>query len=261
MLMEPSKMFIDLNCDMAESFGVYRLGNDEAIMPLISSANIACGFHAGDPHVMHRTMELAAKHGVGVGAHPGYPDLAGFGRRTLQMTPQEVYEICVYQVGAFLAMARATGAVVTHIKAHGSLYNMAARDRKMAEALARATKTVDSSLVFMGLSGSVMVEAAEELGLKTVSEVFADRGYQADGSLVPRSHPQALHHSVDNMVAQVLQMIRKGTVTAITGEEVPLRAETICLHGDGQHAVEFAGAIREALGKAGVEIRGLRGGR
>jgi UPF0271 protein len=252
-------MRVDLNCDMGESFGVYTLGNDAAIMPHISSANIACGFHAGDPHVMYRTIELARKHGVSVGAHPSYPDLAGFGRRALGLTPQEVYEVAVYQIGAFQAMARALGAEVTHVKAHGAIYNVAAKDRLIALALAKATKAVDSNLAFVGLAGSVMIEAAEEVGLRAVNEVFADRGYLADGSLVPRSHPRALHHNVDEAVAQVMQMVTEGTVTAITGERVALRAQSICLHGDGAHAVEFAVAIRKALDDAQVVVRGLRG--
>lgn len=251
---------IDLNCDMAESFGVYSLGNDAAIMPLISSANIACGFHAGDPHVMFRTMALARENGVGVGAHPGYPDILGFGRRTMALTPREIYEITAYQIGAFLGVAKAMGAVTTHVKIHGAMYNDAAKNRALADALAQATRDVDSNLVFVGLAGSCMIEAAQACGLRTASEVFADRGYQSDGSLVPRSHPQALHLDTQVAVGQVLQMVEQGTVTAITGETVPVRADTVCLHGDGAHAVDFAAAIRRELASRHIAILGFERG-
>ena len=251
---------IDLNCDMAESFGVYTLGNDLAIMPLISSANIACGFHAGDPHVMFRSISWARDHGVGVGAHPGYPDMLGFGRRSMGLTPREVYEVTAYQIGAFLGVAKAMGATPTHVKIHGAMYNDAARNPVLADALAQATRDVDNSLVFVGLAGSCMITAASAHGLKTASEVFADRGYQADGTLVPRSHPQALHLETDVAVKQVLQMVERGTVTAITGEEVAVRADSVCLHGDGAHAVVFAGAIRQALADRNISVLGFRRG-
>lgn len=248
---------VDLNCDMAESFGVYNLGSDAAIMPLISSANIACGFHAGDPHVMSRTLRLAREHGVGVGAHPGYPDMLGFGRRSMVLSPREVYEVTAYQIGAFLALAKVAGATPTHVKIHGAMYNDAAKKRAFADALAQATRDVDSRLVFVGLSGSVMIDAATDCGLRVAHEVFADRGYQADGTLVPRTHPQALHTNTEVAVAQVLQMVEQGTVTAITGESVKVQADSICLHGDGVHAVEFAEAIRSALSARGVAVRGF----
>lgn len=253
------KMQVDLNCDMAESFGVYSIGNDEAIMAHITSANIACGFHAGDPTVMRKTISLAKQLGVGVGAHPGYPDLGGFGRRSMSLTPEEVYDICVYQIGAFLGVARSQQARVTHFKAHGSLYNAAALDLKLALAMARAVRTVDNSLVFVGLAGSKMIEAAETEGLHVAHEVFADRAYQADGNLVPRSHPQAVHKCTDVAVAQVLSMLTTGTVTSLTGERVAIKADSICLHGDGEHAVEFAQAINKALTDKGIEITGLKG--
>lgn len=252
-----SRLWVDLNCDMGESFGIYKLGNDGAIMPHISSANVACGFHAGDATVMRTTINIAKEHGVGVGAHPGYPDLPGFGRRPMSLTPQEVYDICVYQVGAFLGMAHAANACPTHFKAHGSLYNAAAVDPKLAEALAKAVRAVDSGLVFVGLAGSKMIEAALNEGLAVANEVFADRAYQADGNLVPRSHPQAVHKSLDQAVKQVLSMVTKGTVTALTGEEVPIKADSICIHGDGAHAVEFAQSIRTALTTEGIVIRGF----
>lgn len=245
---------------MAESFGVYRIGNDEGLMPLISSANIACGFHAGDPTVMRNCIALAKYHGVKVGAHPGYPDLTGFGRRSMALTPDEVYDITVYQLGAFLAVARSLDAEATHVKAHGALYNTAAVDVKVADALARAVKAVDSSLVLVGLSGSRMIEAGENLGLRVAHEVFADRAYQADGTLVPRSQPGAVHKSTQQALSQVVEMLTTGTVSAIGGEKVPITADTICLHGDGSHAVEFAVAIRQALEAANVDIRPLKRG-
>ena len=252
------KVQVDLNCDMGESFGVYSIGNDEAIMAHITSANIACGFHAGDPTVMRNTIALAKQFGVGVGAHPGYPDLAGFGRRPMSLTPEEVYDMCVYQIGAFLGVAHSQQAHVTHFKAHGSLYNAAAVDIKLASAMARAVRAVDSSLVFMGLAGSKMIEAGEAEGLQVAHEVFADRAYLADGNLVPRKHPQAVHQCTDVAVAQVLSMLTTGTVTALTGERVSIKADSICLHGDGAHAVEFAQAINRALTDKGIEITGVK---
>lgn len=249
--------YVDLNCDMAESFGLYNLGSDALIMPLISSANIACGFHAGDPHVMNRTLKLALDHGVGVGAHPGFPDLLGFGRRAMGLTPREVYEVTVYQIGAFLGMSRAVGARPTHVKVHGAMYNVAAGNRPYADALAAAVRDVDPGLVFVALAGSAMVTAGQEMGLVVAEEVFADRGYQADGSLVPRTHPRALLTDTAEAVNQVLSMVLKGTVTAITGESVALKADSICLHGDGSHAVEFAQAVRSALQGAGITVRGF----
>ena len=249
---------VDLNCDMGEGFGSYHLGDDAAIMPLVTSANIACGFHAGDPHVMRRTLRLTKQYGVGAGAHPGYPDLLGFGRRAMTLTPEEIYDVTLYQIGALWALARAEGIELTHVKIHGAMYNTAAKNAPQAEALAKAVRAVDKDLVFVGLAGSLMISAAEEAGLKAVHEVFADRGYMPDGSLVPRSHPQALHTNVDVAVKQVLQMVKTGTVTAITGETVPIQADSICLHGDGSHAVEFARAVRQALTQEAVEIRGFK---
>ena len=192
------------------------------------------------------------------GAHPGYPDLVGFGRRPMSLTPEEVYDICVYQIGAFLGVAHAQQAHVTHFKAHGSLYNAASVDIKLASAMARAVRAVDNSLVFVGLAGSKMIEAGETEGLQVAHEVFADRAYLADGNLVPRSHPQAVHKCTDVAVAQVLSMLTTGTVTALTGEKVAIKADSICLHGDGTHAVEFAEAINRALTDKGIEITGFK---
>jgi len=244
---------------MGESFGTYVLGNDSAIMPFITSANVACGFHAGDPTVMRKTISVAKEHGVGVGVHPGYQDLVGFGRRAMSITPEEAYDVCVYQIGAFLGVARALNVQATHFKAHGALYNAAAVDIKLATAMARAVRNVDSSLVFVGLAGSKMIEAAVNEGLTVAHEVFADRAYQPDGTLVPRSHPQAVHTSTEQALNQVLEMVTLGTVTTLSGEKVKIQADSICLHGDGAHAVEFAKVINTALTQRGIEIRGFSG--
>ncbi|MBB6054993.1 LamB/YcsF family protein [Tolumonas osonensis] len=246
---------VDLNCDMGESFGVYQLGSDMQIMPLVSSANIACGFHAGDPSVMRKTLETAVSQNVAVGAHPGLPDLVGFGRRNMQISAQEAYDMVVYQVGALLGFARTTGIALHHVKPHGALYNMAAKDKALACAIARAVKDIDPLLVLYGLAGSELIRAGKEVGLKVASEVFADRTYQADGSLTPRTQPNALLQSDDEAVQQVLTMVTEKRVKAVTGEWVSLDADTICIHGDGVHAFSFATKVREALLQAGVEIK------
>ncbi len=248
---------VDLNCDMGESFGVYQLGSDMQIMPLVSSANIACGFHAGDPSVMRKTLETAVSQNVAVGAHPGLPDLVGFGRRNMQISAQEAYDMVVYQVGALLGFARTTGIALHHVKPHGALYNMAAKDKALACAIARAVKDIDPSLVLYGLAGSELIRAGKEVGLKVASEVFADRTYQADGSLTPRTQPNALLQSDDEAVQQVLTMVTEKRVKAFTGEWVSLDADTICIHGDGVHAFSFATKVREALLQAGVEIKAM----
>lgn len=248
---------VDLNCDMGESFGAYQMGTDLQIMPLVSSANIACGFHAGDPGVMHKTLAAAVAQGVAIGAHPGLPDLVGFGRRTMQITPQEAYDIVVYQVGALAGFAKAAGVNLHHVKPHGALYNMAAKERALADAIARAVRDIDASLVLYGLAGSELIRAGEAAGLKIASEVFADRSYQADGSLTPRSQPNALLESDEEAVQQVLTMVTEKRVKAVTGEWVALEADTICIHGDGAHALSFAYKVKEALQQAGVEIKSV----
>lgn len=248
---------VDLNCDMGESFGAYQMGTDLQIMPLVSSANIACGFHAGDPGVMHKTLAAAVAQGVAIGAHPGLPDLVGFGRRTMQITPQEAYDMVVYQVGALAGFAKAAGVSLHHVKPHGALYNMAAKDRELADAIARAVRDIDVSLVLYGLAGSELIRAGEAAGLKVASEVFADRSYQADGSLTPRSQPNALLESDEEAVQQVLTMVTEKRVKAVTGEWVALEADTICIHGDGAHALSFANKVKAALQQAGVEIKSV----
>jgi UPF0271 protein len=238
---------IDINCDMGEAFGAWAMGNDNALMKLISSANIACGFHAGDATTMRKTAQMAIEYNVAVGAHPAFPDLQGFGRRNMQLSPQEVYDICIYQIGAMFGTVRALGGKLHHVKPHGALYNMAAKDAALAKAIAEASKAIDSGLIFYGLSGSHLISEAEKIGLKTASEVFADRTYQNDGSLTPRTQSNALIESTQEAVNQVIMMIEKQCVISTDGKEIPLKADTICIHGDGNHAVKFAEELKNAL--------------
>ncbi|PWK15812.1 LamB/YcsF family protein [Tumebacillus permanentifrigoris] len=238
---------VDLNCDMGESYGVYRIGQDEQVLDIVTSANIACGFHAGDPATMRRTVHLALERGVAIGAHPGLPDLVGFGRRQFEITPREAYDMTIYQIGSLDAFARASGVQLQHVKPHGALYNMAAVNRKLAEAIAEAVYDLDGRMMLFGLASSELVKAGERIGLVTAHEVFADRTYQADGTLTPRNHAQALITDPEQSVHQVLRLITEGRVRSLTGEDVSLQADTICLHGDGAHALAFAQRIREAL--------------
>lgn len=249
---------VDLNCDCGESFGAWRMGADEALFPHVTSANIACGFHAGDPATMLRTLLEARRNGVAIGAHPGLPDLVGFGRREMKVSGDEVYAMVLYQVAALAGMADALGAGLTHVKPHGALYNMAAADGRLADAVARAVADVDPALVLVGLAGSELLHAAEAHGLGAASEVFADRNYMPDGSLVPRSRPDAMLTDEAQAITRVVRMVTQGKVQAIDGTDVPVRADTICIHGDGPHAVPFARGLRAALEAAGVEVRGLR---
>ena len=246
---------VDINCDVGESFGPWRMGNDAALMQYITSANIACGFHAGDPLVMRKTVRLALKYHIAIGAHPGFPDLQGFGRRGMSMTPEEVFAMVLYQIGALEAIARAEGGTLHHVKPHGALYNMAAKDAGLADAIARAVQQAGTGLVLYGLSGSALIQAGEAIGLRTASEVFADRTYQDDGSLTPRSNPGALIEDTSKAVAQAMQMVRKQTVASTNGKTVALASQTICLHGDGAHAVEFAIAVNKALKEAGIVLK------
>lgn len=248
-------MIIDLNCDMGEGFGPWPMGNDADLMQYITSANIACGFHAGDPAIMRRTVRLALKYHVAIGAHPGFPDLQGFGRREIHMSPGDVFVMTLYQIGALQAIARAEGGALHHVKPHGALYNMAAQDKKLADAIARATQQAGTDLVLYGLSGSALIEAGKAIGLRTASEVFADRSYQDDGSLTPRSQPDALIEDTGKAVGQAMQMVRQQSVASINGKLISLTSETICLHGDGAHAVEFASAIQAAFREKGIEMK------
>ena len=250
---------VDLNCDMGESFGSWRMGNDAAVLPYVTSANIACGFHAGDPSTMARTVGDAARHGVAIGAHPGLPDLAGFGRREMRVTPDEVYAMVLYQVGALGGIARSLGAPLTHVKPHGALYNMAAADRALADAIARAVWDFEEALLLVGLAGSELLRAGKAQGLATASEVFADRHYLPDGSLVPRSRPDAMVTDEAQAIARVVRMVTAGRVTAVDGSEIDVSADTICIHGDGPHAVAFARGLRAALEAEGVMVRAPHG--
>lgn len=248
---------IDLNCDIGEHDSEEGGQREAAILPHVSSANVACGLHAGDAHVMRRTMQAAAELGLAVGAHPSLADRAGFGRRELPVGAEAVYELTLYQVGASAALAQAVGARLNHVKPHGALYNMAARDRVLADAIAHAVRDFDAGLVLFGLSGSQLIAAAQALGLKHASEVFADRRYQPDGSLTPRTETGALIHDVEEAARQVLDMIEHGFVRARDGSEVRVRAETVCIHGDAAGAPEFARHLAGMLAQAGVDMRAV----
>ncbi len=245
---------IDLNCDMGESFGAYQMGHDEAVLDHVTSANVACGFHAGDPRTMHHTVSMALARGVVVGAHPGFPDLQGFGRRAMGLSAAEVYDVVLYQIGALSGFVQAQGARLGFVKAHGALYNLAAKDASLAEAIARATRDFDRDLAFYGLAGSELVRAGERLGLRTVSEVFGDRTYQDDGSLTPRSRPDAMIVDVERSAAQVRRMVLEGRVRSVNGVDVAVRADTLCVHGDQPGALDFARRIRAELAQAGVDV-------
>jgi UPF0271 protein len=238
---------IDLNCDMGESFGAWKMGRDAELMDFVSSVNVACGFHAGDASVIRKTVETAIAKGVAVGAHPSFPDLQGFGRREMKMSAREVFDIVLYQVAAVKGICAAFGGKLHHVKPHGALYNQAAKDEKLARAIAEATKAIDENLVLYGLSNSFLIDEAKKINLKTASEVFADRTYQSDGSLTARTEPNALITNAEQAAAQVLQMISQGSVTGTNGETIFIRAETVCIHGDGAHALEFARTIKRKL--------------
>ena len=249
---------VDLNCDIGESFGAWTLGADADVLSHVTSANIACGFHAGDPATMRKTVDLALDRGVAVGAHPGLPDLVGFGRRVIEVTADEAYEMVVYQVGALAAFAAARGARLAHVKPHGALYNMAATRAPLADAIARAVRDVDRALMLFGLAGSRLIAAARSAGIVAVEEAFADRRYAANGTLVSRSEPGAVIDDTDLAVRQAVRMVREGKVTAIDGSEVRVHADTICIHGDTPGAAEHARALRAALSDAGIEVAAPR---
>lgn len=248
---------IDINCDMGESFGAYRLGSDEAILPFVTSVNIACGFHAGDPSVMKRTVAAALERGAAIGAHPGLPDLAGFGRRNLDITPEEAYDMVVYQVGALYGFVTAAGGKMQHVKPHGALYNMAASNYALAEAIARAVRDMNPELVLFGLSGSELVKAGQAVGLRCAHEVFADRTYQANGSLTPRRESNALITDTEEAVQQVIRMVKAGVVRAVQGVDVAIQADTVCIHGDGTHALAFAQSLRQRLSAEGIVVQSV----
>ncbi|MDP4146294.1 MAG: 5-oxoprolinase subunit PxpA [Bacillota bacterium] len=249
---------IDLNCDMGESFGIYKVGDDEKVLDYISSANIACGFHAGDPSVMNKTVSLALSKGVAVGAHIGFMDLVGFGRRNMNISPKEAFEITIYQIGALYGFIKAEGGNLSHVKPHGALYNLAAKDKNLALAIAEAVYKIDNELILYGLSGSELIKAGEEVGLRVANEVFADRTYSDDGCLTPRTHKDALIKEGTIAVQQVIKMIKEGIVISTNGNQVNIKAETLCIHGDGSHALEFVKKVRKEIELNGIEVSAMR---
>jgi UPF0271 protein len=251
-------MRIDLNSDLGESFGAWAMGQDEALMDSITSANVACGFHAGDPGVMRQTLALAKDKGVAVGAHPGFPDLVGFGRREMKATPAEVHDLVLYQVAALAGMAAAQGLGLQHVKAHGALYNMACKERSLADAIARAVAAFDRSLILFGLPNSELVRAGAAAGLTVAAEVFADRAYERDGSLTSRNKPGSVIHDEDAVVERAVRMVKRRDVVAVDGSVIALQADTICLHGDTPGAAALARVVRRGLESAGVVIAALR---
>lgn len=248
-------MRADLNADLGESFGAYKIGADDQIIPLVTSVNIACGWHAGDPLVMKKSVALAKEYGAAIGAHPGFPDLMGFGRRNMTVSPAEVKVYIQYQVGALYAFCRAAGVRLHHVKPHGAMYNMAGADINLARAVAEAVAEIDDSLILLALSGSEMIRAAEEIGLPCANEVFADRNYEEDGSLRSRSKPDAVIYDEEECIARVLRMVTEGKLKAVTGRDIDIRADSICVHGDGPKALAFAERIRDTLSKNGIELR------
>lgn len=249
---------VDVNCDMGESFGPYQLGNDAAILDFVSSANIACGFHAGDPATMRKTVKLAMEKGIAIGAHPGLPDLVGFGRRNMDISAQEAYDMVVYQIGALQAFVQAEGGVMQHVKPHGALYNMAATQTPLAEAIAEAVYQVNPELILFGLAGSELTRAGDKIGLRTAHEVFADRTYQQDGTLTPRTQPNALITDQAQSLSQVVRMVKEGLVRSQQGVDVAIQADTVCIHGDGPHALDFARSIHHTLEAAGISVCAFR---
>lgn len=248
---------VDLNSDLGESFGSYKLGMDEQVIKHVTSANIACGWHAGDPSVMDSTIKIAKREGTAIGAHPGFPDLMGFGRRNMAIAPEEIKLYVQYQLGALLAFAKANGTRIQHLKAHGALYNTAAQDYKLARALAEAVYQVDKDIIFVGLANSQMIKAGQEIGLKVANEVFADRAYNADGTLVSRKLEGAVIHDAELAISRVIRMVKEGKVRTMDGKDIEIKAETICVHGDNPEAVEFTQKIRAKLHEEDVEVTAI----
>ena len=243
-------MKIDLNCDIGESFGQYKLGDDESVMPFITSANIACGFHAGDPLVMQKTIRLAKKYGAAIGAHPGWPDLQGFGRREMNLSAEETEAFVLYQIGALAAFAKSEGAELRHVKPHGALYNQAAKDRALADSIVRAVKNFDRNLILVGLAGSALVASGLDLGLRVANEAFPDRRYNSDGTLASRKQPNAILESPDEVAAHAISLAKEGI--DFSGKRV--KVDTLCLHGDNIHAAENAKLVRVALEKENIQV-------
>ena len=245
---------IDLNCDMGESYGAWKMGADAEVMPYITSANIACGFHGGDPATIRKTVRLAVDCGVAVGAHPSLPDLMGFGRRVMRISPQDMYDLVVYQAGAVEAFARAAGAKLHHVKCHGALYNMAVNDEGLSDAMVRAVKDMGSGVILYVLSGSKTLETGKKAGIRVVGEVFADRGYSDDGTLAPRDRPGGMIEDAAASAKQALAMIEEGYVTSLGGKRVTVAADTMCLHGDQPGAVAFAQNLRKVFSERGITV-------
>ncbi len=248
---------VDLNCDLGESFGAYTIGMDEKVIPLISSCNIACGFHASDPLVMRKTIRMAKEAGIGIGAHPGFPDMMGFGRRNMTVSPDEAGAYITYQLGALYAFARSAGVRIQHVKPHGAFYNMAGKDYKLALAIAKAVQAFDPELILLGLSGSEAVKAARDIGLPAAREVFADRAYMPDGSLMPRTMEGAVIHDEEEAIRRVVRMVKEHKVTAGDGTDIEIVPDSICVHGDNEKALTFVTKIRAALEAESVEIAPL----
>lgn len=246
---------VDLNSDLGESFGRYTLGLDEQVIPLVTSVNVACGMHAGDPVVMRRTVKPAAEAGIAVGAHPGYPDLQGFGRRNMALSPDEGYAYVLYQVGALAAFCRAEGVKLAHVKPHGQLYNRAAVDAPFAQAIAQAVADFNPDITLVALAGGELARAGKAAGLHVAQEFFADRNYTDEGTLVSRTQDNATITDEEFAVARVVRVIQEGSIESITGKTIDIAADTICVHGDNAHALEFARDIRRALTEAGIEMR------
>lgn len=246
---------IDLNCDLGESFGRYTLGMDEEIIPYISSANIACGYHASDPVIMEKTVHMAKENGVHVGAHTGFPDLLGFGRRNMILTPKEAKTYTMYQIGALEGFCRAAGVSLHHVKPHGAFYNMAAKDFDLALAICEAIAAIDSNIILLGLSNSQMEKAAKTVGITFKNEVFADRAYDDDATLVARGKPGAMIENEELAITRVTQMIKKGSITSINGKEIDIKADSVCVHGDGVNALAFVKRIRQTLKEEGIEVK------
>ncbi|MCU0428031.1 MAG: LamB/YcsF family protein [Candidatus Kapabacteria bacterium] len=251
------KRCIDLNCDVGESYGAYTIGNDDVLLKLASSVNIACGFHGGDAAVMRRTVELAVANNVAIGAHPGLPDLAGFGRRVMQVSAQEVYDMTLYQIAALEGFVLVAGGVMKHVKPHGALYNMLAPNETLSRGFVRAVADFDKSLTVVGLAGSIFLKTALDAGLKVAHEAFADRSYQADGSLTPRTNKGAIVSSAGEAAVQAVRIAVEKRVFSMSGAELSINAQTICLHGDSPHSAKYARAVVRSLKAAGVEIRAL----
>ncbi|WP_029422682.1 LamB/YcsF family protein [Alicyclobacillus macrosporangiidus] len=245
---------VDLNADLGESFGAYKIGNDEELIPLVTSINVACGFHGGDPLVIQRTVELAKRHGVGVGAHPGFPDLQGFGRREMHMRPEDVYAMVIYQIGAVRAFTDLYGVPLQHVKPHGMLNNMAAVDEDLARVIAQAIYDYDKNLILLAVAGTKLAHAGEKVGLRVANEVFADRTYEPDGTLRNRKYPDALIKDPKVAAERVVTMIRDHVIVAIDGTPIPVDAHSVCLHGDGPTAVQVASALRQELVAQGIEL-------